>query len=177
MVPAHWESRSASGGGTIAYRRPGPDTRTGRVWEIADAVTRERGRLATVAEVRERVVAEAGNSRTANTQYYHWKAHRAARSELTAPKPPGADRLDDVPPQSLRVAPDGRIVVPAAMREAMRIGPDGRVSARVENGELRMVSSAVAVEQVQASMQRYKQPEESVVDEFLAERRTLWGED
>jgi len=55
--------------------------------------------------------------------------------------------------------------------------PDGRVSARVENSGLRVISSAVAVEQVQASMQRYKQPEESVVDEFLAERRTLWGED
>ena len=39
------------------------------------------------------------------------------------------------------------------------------------------ISSAVAVEQVQASMRRYKQPEESVVDEFLAERRMLWGEE
>ncbi|MXZ72299.1 MAG: hypothetical protein F4Z04_12475 [Acidobacteria bacterium] len=176
-MPTHWEPRRASGGGTTAYRRPKPGTRTARVWEIADAVTRERGRLATVAEVRERVVSEAGNGRTANTQYYHWKAHRAARSELNAPTPPGANRLGDVPPQSLRVAPDGRIVVPAAMRDAMRIGPDGRVVAQVEDGELRVISSAVAVEQVQASMQRYKQPEESVVDEFLAERRTLWGEE
>ena len=108
---------------------------------------------------------------------YHWKAHQAARSELNAPTPPGANRLDDGPPQPLRVAPDGRIVVPAAMRDAMRIGPEGRVSARVENGELRVISSAVAVEQVQASLRRYKQREESVVDEFLAERRTLWGEE
>ncbi len=176
-MPEHWEPRSASGDGTTAYRRPRPGTRTGRVWEIADAITDERGRLATVAEVRDRVVAEAGNGRTANTQYYHWKAHRAARREAGAPAPSAASPAPDVSPQSLRVAPDGRIVVPAAMREAMRIRPDGRVSARVENGELRVISSTVAVEQVQASMRRYKQPEESVVDEFLAERRTLWGEE
>lgn len=174
---AHWEPHSASGSGATAYRRPKPGTRTARVWEIADAVTHERGRLATVGEVRERVVAEAGNGRTANTQYYHWKAHQAARKETGAPAPAGASPAPNVPPQSLRVAADGRIVVPAAMREAMRIGPDGLVSAWVENGELRMISSAVAVEQVQASMRRYKRPEESVVDEFLAERRTLWGEE
>lgn len=130
-----------------------------------------------MAEVRERVVAEAGNGRTANTQYYHWKAHRAARKGNDAPEPDGANPMGDVSPQSLRVAPDGRIVVPAAMRDAMRIGPDGRVSARVENGELRVISSAVAVQQVQARMLRYKKPGESVVDEFLAERRRLWGED
>lgn len=55
--------------------------------------------------------------------------------------------------------------------------PGNRVSARVENGELRVISSTVAVQQVQARMLRYKKPGESVVDEFLAERRRLWGED
>jgi plasmid stability protein len=33
------------------------------------------------------------------------------------------------------------------------------------------------VRSVQAAFEKYKRPGESVVDEFLAERRRLWGED
>ena len=59
------------------------------------------------------------------------------------------------------------------MREA---GQDGAPTARVVDGELRLLSWEGAVRQVQARMRRYKRPGESVVDRFLAERRALWGE-
>ena len=80
-------------------------------------------------------------------------------------------------PQPLKVASDGRVLIPLEMREAMFLGEDGRVTARVEAGELRLVSPAVAVQQIQARMRKLKKPGESIVDRFLAERRALWGEE
>ena len=80
-------------------------------------------------------------------------------------------------PQPLKVAPDGRILIPLEMREAIALGDDGRVTARVEAGELRLVSPAVAVRQIQARMRKYKKPGESIVDQFLADRRAMWGEE
>ena len=85
--------------------------------------------------------------------------------------------MRDVEPRSLTVASDGRVRIPVEMREAMAMGEDGRVTARVDAGELRIVSPAAAVRRIQARMQKLKKPGESVVDQFLAERRALPGED
>ena len=63
------------------------------------------------------------------------------------------------------------------MRKAIALGDDGRVTARVEAGELRLVTPAVAVQQIQARMRNYKKPGESIVDQFLADRRAMWGEE
>lgn len=155
----------------VGRRRPRPGTRTAKVWERADEITREKGRLAKVREVRERFVAEGGNPNTADTQYYRWKASRGPSAGDA-----GTDSSADMFPRTLRVAPDGRLLIPAEMREAMRIGQDGALTARVVDGELRLLSREGAIRQVQARMRRYKRPGESVVDRFLAERRALWGE-
>ena len=157
-----------------AFRRPRAGW-TARVWEIADEITRERGRRAERREVRERVLAEGGNENTANTQYQRWKEQCDAEpaDRATAVSGPGRD----VPPQLLRVAPDGRFVIPLELRRAMQLGEDGQVSARVTAGELRLVSQAVALRRVQARLRRYKKPGESVVNQFLAERRSMWGEE
>ena len=58
---------------TVTYTRPGLGTKTGRVWEIADEITREKGRPAKRREVIGRFTAENGNANTANTQYQYWK--------------------------------------------------------------------------------------------------------
>ena len=158
-----------------ARDRPHPGTLTGRVWEIADEITREKGRRAERREVIERYVAENGNRNTAGTQYQYWrKRHEESRSG-SAPASPG--ELREVEPQPLKVASDGRVLIPLEMREAMALGDDGRVTARVEGGELRIVSPAAAVRRIQARMQKFKKPGESIVDQFLAERRALWGEE
>lgn len=59
----------------------------------------------------------------------------------------------------------------------MLLDQDGWVTARVEGGELRLVSWTVAVKQVQAQTQKYKNPGEGVVEHFLSERRAEWGEE
>ena len=45
-------------GGPTVNKRPAAGTKTGRVWDTADAITREKRRAATCREVRERYVAE-----------------------------------------------------------------------------------------------------------------------
>ncbi len=163
-----------SKGRDFAHPIPRPGTRTRRVWEIADAVTEETGRRAKRGEVVERVVAENGNPNTANTQYQYWKMAYDARqrSGTSAPGEPGS-----VGAQVLNVPPDGRFVIPLEMRTAMLLGEDGRVTARVEDGELRLISRSVAIKRMQREAQAYKNSNESVVDEFLAQRRAMWGED
>lgn len=158
----------------VLYPRPRAGTRTGRVWEVADEITRDSGRRASRREVVERIAAEDGNPATANTQYQHWKtSYEASAGHATAPQ----DALRDVEAQPVTVAPDGRLVIPQEMRDAMMLDRDGRVTARVEAGELRVSSRRIAIRRMQRELSEYKSPGESVVDAFLAERRALWGEE
>ena len=152
-------------------KRPAAGTKGGRVWDTADAITREERRAATCREVRERYVADGGNPNTANTHYSHWKADYDGRLGSRPPDAPGS-----VDPRPLRVAPDGRLLIPAEMRQAMQLGAGGHVVAHVEGGELRVMAQAVSIQQVQARMRKYRRPGVSEVDEFLAERRAMWGE-
>ena len=72
---------------------------------------------------------------------------------------------------TLKVAPDGRFVIPAAARAAMELGEEGKVTAYVEDGILKLVSPRVAIRQIQEMLKPYRGETGSIVDEFLAERR------
>ena len=72
---------------------------------------------------------------------------------------------------TLKVAPDGRFVIPAAARVAMELGEEGKVSAYVEDGILKLVSPHVAIRQIQEMLKPYRNETGSIVDEFIAERR------
>ena len=143
---------------------------------IADEITREKGRRAERREVIERYVAENGNRNTAGTQYQYWKKRYDEPPRAPAPASP-EEHPRAVGPQPLKVGPDGRLLIPLEMRKAIALGDDGRVTARVEAGELRLVTPTVAVQQIQARMRKYKKPGESIVDQFLADRRAMWGEE
>lgn len=65
----------------------------------------------------------------------------------------------------------GRLVIPAEMRKLMEIGPGDTVSLRIEDGALRVVSPKMALRRIQEIARRLKRPGQSVVDEFLADRR------
>lgn len=81
------------------------------------------------------------------------------------------------PRERIRLGAGGRFVVPASMRAAMDVQPGDTLIAHVEDGELRVISARNALRRVQNHMARYKKPDESVVDEFLLERRAMWGEE
>lgn len=90
------------------------------------------------------------------------------REELLR-KPPRFERL--------RVGDGGRVVIPAAMREEMSIKPGDDLVAHVEDGVLHLISFEENLRRIQDEVSKYKKPGESVVDEFLAERRAMWGEE
>lgn len=72
---------------------------------------------------------------------------------------------------TLKVASDGRFVIPAAARAAMELGEEGKVSVYVEDGILKLVTPRVAIRQIREMLKPYRSETGSIVDEFIAERR------
>lgn len=159
--------------------------KTRRVREIIEELREELGRLPKYREVAERYSSEGGNENTAKTQYAIWKRENPSSRETNpndmtdqpTPEALGSDISGDCEPIPLSVDSHGHLMLPREIRAAMQLGPDGRVTARVENGELRVVSPQAAIRRAQEIARRLKKPGESVVDEFLAERRAEWSED
>lgn len=79
--------------------------------------------------------------------------------------------------EKLKLGEGGRVVIPAALREAMDVAPGDTLIANVENGELRLITRRMAFKRAREKATKYRKPGESVVDEFLAERRAMWGEE
>ncbi|CCV05923.1 conserved hypothetical protein [Mesorhizobium metallidurans STM 2683] len=73
--------------------------------------------------------------------------------------------------ERVKLGEGGRFVVPAAMREEMGVKPGEDLILHVENGELRVRSWLQNLKRVQVELSALKKPGESVVDEFLKERR------
>jgi bifunctional DNA-binding transcriptional regulator/antitoxin component of YhaV-PrlF toxin-antitoxin module len=149
--------------------RPAAGTRTGRVWEIADRISAEKGRQASRGQVIEASVSEGINPNTASTQYHHWKQDwesREARKSVSAlPSPGSSQRV------VLQIGQDGRLLIPAELRSLMMIGEDGKLSAVVKDGELRIKSPLMALLRLQQLVKERDTGTGSPVDELLAERR------
>lgn len=71
----------------------------------------------------------------------------------------------------VRIAPDGKIVVPAPFREALGIKNGDTLFASLEDGEIRLLTIPAAVRRAQALVRKYVPQGVSLVDELLAERR------
>lgn len=69
------------------------------------------------------------------------------------------------------MADNGRLVVPVKLRQEIGMPKGGKLVASVRNGTLMLEPFDVAVRRVQAMAKAYKKPGESVVEEFLDERR------
>lgn len=70
----------------------------------------------------------------------------------------------------LQIGADGRVLIPAEMRRQMKIDNGGRLTAKVIDGELRLISPAAALENLQNLFAPLRGAP-SVVDELLAQRR------
>jgi hypothetical protein len=144
-----------------------------RIWAICDRLHAERGHIPSGREVVDIYVAEGGNKGTGFTQFSHWKK---ALDEVR-PDAPQAAEPGFVDPIPLEIDGQGRLIVPPEMRAAMLLGADGRITARVEGGELRVIAPRVAIRRAQEIARKYTKPGVNIVDEFLAERRAMWGEE
>jgi bifunctional DNA-binding transcriptional regulator/antitoxin component of YhaV-PrlF toxin-antitoxin module len=147
--------------------RPRSETKTGRVWDIADEITRQKRRTAKRQEVMDAYEAEGGNPNTASTQYSAWNAAIGKRGHALDEQSIGesGDRA------ILGIDKDGRVTIPFALRQQMKIGADGRISASIENGELRLVAPAVALQRLKAAIRKLDRGDGSVVDELIRDRR------
>ena len=82
-------------------------------------------------------------------------------------------RRPEPPPDQVRVTvgPGGRVVIPAAYREALGIEEGGAVFVRMEGDELRVVEDETEVRRVREMIARRVPEGVSLVDELLRERR------
>ena len=73
--------------------------------------------------------------------------------------------------QQSRMGQNGRVVIPAAMRQALGLKEGDEVVMRLEAGEIRLVALRDSVRQARSLFRRYVHERASVVDDFIASRR------
>lgn len=144
----------------LHVHRPSRGTATGRVWELADELTKRTGKTAKRADVIRSYVAEGGNPNTASTQYHHWKAFQARGAR------PGAAKTFDV-----QVAEGGRVVLPVELRRTLGIEEGEVLSAQVVDGEIRLVPADTAIRRAQELVRKFVPHGVSLVEDLIAERR------
>jgi AbrB family looped-hinge helix DNA binding protein len=72
---------------------------------------------------------------------------------------------------------NGRIVIPAAIREQMGFAPGDTLLMEVEDGVLRVESFDARLTRIQDELLQLAGPERMLSDELIAERRAeAWGE-
>jgi AbrB family looped-hinge helix DNA binding protein len=72
---------------------------------------------------------------------------------------------------STRMSKEGRVLIPADLRKALDLKPDDALNVYAVNGEIRIISRMQAIRRAQAMAAKYKKPGQSVVDEFIREKR------
>jgi AbrB family looped-hinge helix DNA binding protein len=65
----------------------------------------------------------------------------------------------------------GRIVLPASIRKEFGIKPGERLTITSENGEIKILSRKMALEQIRAGIIEKRGSLKGILDEFIAERR------
>jgi AbrB family looped-hinge helix DNA binding protein len=70
-----------------------------------------------------------------------------------------------------KMSKEGRVLIPVELRRALDLKPDEPLNVYEKDGELRIVSRLQGIRKAQAIMAKYKRPGESVVDDFIREKR------
>ena len=80
-------------------------------------------------------------------------------------------RFVEEPRVRMRMGAKGRLVIPAAMRQALGIAENEVIDLRVVDGELRIVTLRETIRRVQEWARKVIPPGVSLADELSAERR------
>ena len=86
-----------------------------------------------------------------------------------APQRPLHD--DTMPSVKVRLGPDGRVVIPAAIREALGLKEGDVLFARLEGGEIKLLTPTAAMHRAQAIVRSFVPEGVSLVDDLIADRR------
>lgn len=71
----------------------------------------------------------------------------------------------------VKLGEGGRLVIPAAMRDALGVKPGDELALEVEDGELKIKSYLAVIRELQAEFNKLVPAGMDVVDDFLQERR------
>ena len=88
-----------------------------------------------------------------------------------AEPPQPALHHDNMPSVKVRLGPDGRVVVPAAIRDALGLKEGDVLFARLEGGEIKLLTPRAAMMRAQAIVRQFVPENVSLVDELIADRR------
>jgi len=95
------------------------------------------------------------------------KAREAKSSAVDASE----QRAEGVSSAKIRLGPDGRVVVPAAFREAIGLKEGDVLFARLERGEIHLLTPKAAMLRAQSMVREFVPEGVSLVDELLEDRR------
>lgn len=84
---------------------------------------------------------------------------------------PSAFVHDRTPTYRLDVGKDGSVILPPEVLQALGTPPGGVIIAELGEETLTLISSMMAIRQLQALVRQYMPPGVSMVDKLLAERR------
>jgi AbrB family looped-hinge helix DNA binding protein len=73
--------------------------------------------------------------------------------------------------KKVRLRTGGRVVIPAAFRNALGLKANEVLFAQIENGEIHLLTAAAAIRRTQAMVRRFVPKGVSLVDELIKERR------
>ncbi len=149
--------------------RPTQGTKTGRVWEIADLLSNKSGKKAKRKAVIDAYTNEGGNRNTASKQYDDWQQEYIDCN--TDEEDPVSDEPSSVGRRRLEIGADGRILIPAELREAMQVSPGDTVSVWVDEGELHIISRSVGLLKMRKIVNEHVPEGVSLVDDFIKEKR------
>ena len=76
-----------------------------------------------------------------------------------------------MPQYPVKVAANGRMVIPAPVRSALGLSRGGDVVLKVEDGAVRIETLDEAIRRAQEMVAQYVPGDVSLVDELIAERR------
>lgn len=93
------------------------------------------------------------------------------RAKTEAGQPNSASKPEQPPTTRIKLGPDGRIVIPAAFREALGLKEGEVLIAAMEDGELHLLTIPAAVRRARAIVRKYVPEGVSLVDELIADRR------
>lgn len=71
----------------------------------------------------------------------------------------------------VKLADDGRVVIPASLRHRLGLKPGDPLVIDAEGDVVRVRSAASVLAEVQAYFQRFAPPDVNMVDELIADRR------
>jgi AbrB family looped-hinge helix DNA binding protein len=71
----------------------------------------------------------------------------------------------------VRLGPDGRVVIPAAFRDVLSLKDGDVLFARLEGGEIHLLTPQAAMRRVQAMVREFVPEGVSLVDELIEDRR------